>query len=123
MRWLIPRLPQFQSAQRTCRHLLPGGGKPGSPAQQAKMQAQALRFSACMRSHGVTGFPDPDFSGGGVGIRIRGGSGIDPNSPVFRAAQRACASVLPGLPVGGKGSSSGGKGEGGSAASGTQPAP
>ena len=118
-----PDSPRFQSAQRACRHLLPGGGKPPTPAQQAKMQAQALRFSACMRAHGVPSFPDPDFSGGGVGIKIRGGSGIDPNSPVFRSAQRACAHVLPGLPVGGKVSSAGGKGGGGSAGFGAQAAP
>ena len=61
------------------------------------MQEGALKFSACMRSHGVPNFPDPEISsGGGVGIRIGGkGSGIDPNSPQFKAAQKTCQSDLP----------------------------
>ena len=46
-----------------------------------------------MRAHGVPNFPDP--SGGG-GIHIQVGSGIDPQSPAFQAAQTACAKLLPG---------------------------
>jgi hypothetical protein len=46
-----------------------------------------------MRSHGVSNFPDP---GGGGGIKIPDGSGINPQSPAFQSAQRACASLLPG---------------------------
>jgi hypothetical protein len=45
-----------------------------------------------MRSHGVPNFPDPSSGGG---ISIGPGSGIDPNSPKFRAAQQACQKVLP----------------------------
>ena len=91
-----PSTPQFQSAQRACSKYLPNGGQPPSPAQQAKMQQQALRFSACMRSHGVPNFPDPQFGNGKIGIRIGPGSGIDPRSPQFQAAQKACQSELPG---------------------------
>ena len=46
-----------------------------------------LKFSACMRAHGLTKFPDPDPSGG---ISIGRNSGIDPNSPQFKAAEKAC---------------------------------
>ena len=53
-----------------------------------------LAFSACMRSHGVPSFPDPT-SNGGVSIQVQPGSGIDPNSPAFQSAQRACQSLLP----------------------------
>ena len=91
--------PQFQRASSHCRKDLPGRGQPPSPAQQARDQAQALRFSACMRAHGLKDFPDPQFtSGGGVALRIRVGSGsnLDPNSPLFRAAQKACQGDLPG---------------------------
>jgi hypothetical protein len=45
-----------------------------------------------MRSHGVPNFPDP---GSGGGIQIGPGSGIDPRSPKFQAAQQACQKVLP----------------------------
>ncbi len=94
-----PASPQFQTASKACRKYMPNGGQPPSPAQQQQMQAQALRFSQCMRAHGVKNFPDPQFqSGGRVGIRIGGGlgSGLDPNSPIFQAAQKACQADLPG---------------------------
>jgi hypothetical protein len=92
-----PSSSRFQTAQRACAKYLPNGGQPPSPAQQAKMQQQALKFSACMRSHGVPTFPDPNFGNGGkIAIHIGSGSGIDPRSPVFQAAQKACASELPG---------------------------
>jgi hypothetical protein len=105
-----PESAQFQGAQKACAKLAPNGGKPPSPAEQAKMQEQALRFSQCMRTHGVPDFPDPEFphSGGGFGVRIHIGGGrggpsrIDPSSPQFQAAQKACQSILPG-PKGGPG--------------------
>jgi len=58
---------------------------------------QGLKFSACMRSHGVTNFPDPSSGGG---IQINSNSGINPFSPAFKAAQSACRKLLPG-PLGG----------------------
>ncbi len=90
-----PSSPAFQAAQKACDKLLPRGAKGGvpSPAEQAKMQEGALKFSQCMRTHGVPSFPDPGVSGGGV--KIEKGSGIDPNSPQFKAAQRTCQSDLP----------------------------
>ena len=88
----------FQSAMRACRSYLPNGGHP-TAAQTAKAKAQALAMSRCMRSHGVPNFPDPQFqSGGGIGVRISG-AGINPNSPAFQAAQRACGSILGTAPV------------------------
>jgi hypothetical protein len=95
---LDPNSPQFQAAQRACQKLMPAGRAP-SPAQMAQMQQQMLRYSACMRSHGVPKFPDPTFSGGSISMRI--GQGLDPNSPQFRAAQRACQKLMSG--PGGKG--------------------
>jgi hypothetical protein len=91
-----PSSSRFQAAQHACAKYLPNGGQPPSPAQQAKMQQQALKFSACMRAHGVPKFPDPQFGNGKIGIRIDPSSGIDPRSPQFQAAQKACASELPG---------------------------
>jgi hypothetical protein len=85
---------QFRSADRACRHLLPNGGQM-TAAQQQKALAQALKFSACMRAHGVPSFPDPSTQNGGVTISL-GGSGLSPNSPRLRAAQQACRSLMPG---------------------------
>ncbi|MGN6869327.1 MAG: hypothetical protein ACTHMY_13090 [Solirubrobacteraceae bacterium] len=61
--------PVFQSAMQACRSYLPNGGHP-SAAQTAKVKAQALAMSRCMRSHGVPNFPDPQFQSA-PGGRIR----------------------------------------------------
>jgi hypothetical protein len=92
--------PAFQSAMQACRSYLPNGGHP-SAAQTAKVKAQALAMSRCMRSHGVPNFPDPQFQtapGGGFGIKI-GGPGVNPNSPAFQAAQKACGKIFGGAPT------------------------
>jgi hypothetical protein len=87
--------PKFLSASQKCHKLLPAG-KPPSPAQQQKMKEAGLKFSACMRSHGFPSFPDPTFSNGGMQLRLNKGAGMDPNSPRFQSAQRACQSFMPG---------------------------
>jgi hypothetical protein len=99
---LNPGSPQFRSALNACRSLAPAPKI--SPQQTAAMQTQALKFSECMRSHGVPNFPDPKFEGGGVRIRLGGGpgSGLNPQSPQFQAAQKTCQGDLPG-PKGGPG--------------------
>ena len=97
-----PSSAQFQQAQQACQKLLPNRGQP-SPAQQAQARTQVLAFSACMRSHGVPNFPDPQFgSGGRVSIKVSLGAGLDPRSPQFQAAQQACQKDLPGSPGAGQ---------------------
>jgi hypothetical protein len=86
------------------------------------MQEQALRYSACMRSHGVPKFPDPQFSAGSSRIKI-GGNGIDPRAPAFQAAQKACASVLPGLKAQNGGAAPGNTKSGSGPATGSAGAP
>jgi hypothetical protein len=54
--------------------------------------ADGAKFSACMRKHGVTNFPDPN--GQGL-ITIHSGEGIDPGSPAFRSARTTCDKLLP----------------------------
>lgn len=59
---------------------------------------KALKYSECMRTHGVAGFPDPSTSANGGGnliIRAGPGTGIDPSSPAFGSAQEACAKLAP----------------------------
>jgi hypothetical protein len=92
---LNPDSPQFQTAQKACKALEPGGGKGGQA--DPKAQAKALKYSACMRSHGLPDFPDPVFSNGGIQLKING----DPNSAQFKAANKACASLQPFGPGGG----------------------
>jgi hypothetical protein len=86
--------PQFSKARQACRRLEPNGGKP-DPQEVARMQQQALKFSQCMRAHGVPKFPDPQFrSGGGTLMKI--GKDVNPDSRQFQAAQKACQKLLPG---------------------------
>jgi hypothetical protein len=88
--------PQYLSANKPCKHLLPNNGGGPTRAQMQQAMAQALKFSKCMRSHRVPSFPDPTQSG--QTIHIGGGPGIDPSSPQFQAAQNDCRSLLPGGP-------------------------
>ncbi len=87
-----PSSPKFQSARTTCMKLLPNGGQP-TPAQIAQQQKQMLAFSSCMRAHGLKNFPDP--SNGGLQIRVQPGSDLDPGSPQFQNAQKACQKYGP----------------------------
>jgi len=105
---LTPHNPTFQTAQQACQPLLPKE----SPGDQQKNLQNALKFSQCMRAHGVKDFPDPVQSGQGVGIQIKGGQGTDlnPNNPTFQAAQKACQSII-GAPGSGQTVTAGGGGK------------
>jgi hypothetical protein len=89
-----PRSNSFQAAQQACAKLLPGGAGPRPGGIPASARRQTLRFSACMRSHGVPNFPDPVFSGNGARLQLSGG--LNPAAPAFKAAQKACGSPFPG---------------------------
>jgi len=87
-----PESPQWKAAEKRCAKYAPSKAAP-SPAQQKAHQEEALKFAECMRAHGVPGFPDPKFvSGGGVQLSLKA---INPRSPQFQAAQRACQSNGP----------------------------
>jgi len=69
----------------------------GTTAEQVRLQDEYLRFARCMRSHGVSDFPDPiTGSGGHPGFRLQGGSRSDLNSnnPAFQRRVEACQHVL-----------------------------
>jgi hypothetical protein len=85
---LNPGNATFVAAQNACQKYSPV--QPPSAGQQARLEAKALAFSACMRKHGVPNFADPQFiSGGRVLEKIT--SGVDPSSPMFQAAQQKCS--------------------------------
>jgi hypothetical protein len=86
--------PQAQSANRACAHL---EGRGVSAVQFRQDAGDALKFVACMRAHGITNFPDPgiDWRTHMIRIGFTPASGIDPNSPQFQAAQKACQKLLP----------------------------
>jgi hypothetical protein len=71
-----------------------GSSSPSSPssggrtnASQAQAQQDTLNFARCMRSHGVSNFPDD--------LNFQNVRGINPSSPAFTAAQTACQHLLP----------------------------
>jgi len=54
--------------------------------------AAGPKFAACMRSHGVPKYPDPDKNGV---ITISASLGFDPDSPLFQKAYGVCGKLLP----------------------------
>jgi hypothetical protein len=93
-----PNSPEFQSAQQACKSQAPAGAQSG-PAGDPGAEARIHKFAKCMRKHGIPDFPDPKVSGGGVQMQIP--PGVDPNSPRFASAQRACANLNPLAGLGG----------------------
>jgi len=74
-------------------------GQPSGTTTDASSSAKsALAMSDCMRSHGVSNFPDPTESSGGSGFSISATPGsstltVDSTTfsgPVFVSAEKAC---------------------------------
>lgn len=76
-----------------CAAVLAACGSSKSGGSNASAADSGIKFSDCMRSHGVPNFPDP---GSGGGFQIPSGSGINPKSPAFQSAQNTCSKLLPG---------------------------
>ena len=89
---------RFQAATAACARLNPYQA-PGTLSRPLTAQEQQdyLRAAACMRSHGITNFPDPAFSSGRVSVTIP--PSIDTTSRQFTQAARTCTKLIPaGLP-------------------------
>jgi hypothetical protein len=88
-----------------------GTSSPTGSALQSNVtraRTQFVGYAACMRSHGLTGYPDPvvSASDGQVQARISPGT-LNPDSPAFKSGDRACHHLLPNGGVqGGAGGSS-----------------
>lgn len=94
-----PQSPAFRSARTACAKLLPGGGLPRAVSESRKLEM--LRLAECMRSHGVTNFPDPTTAppsgppiGGGIAFGAPGSFISIPmtliQSPAFKQAASEC---------------------------------
>jgi hypothetical protein len=75
------------------------GSTTGSPSSSGSSAGDPTAYSACMRKNGVPEFPDPDSQGR---IKITSGmnangerTGVDPSSPQFQSAQKACQKLQP----------------------------
>lgn len=87
--------PKFASASAACRKYAPA--KAGPPEITAADQADYLKAARCMRSHGIVGFPDPQFSNGNVTWPLP--PGMNTNSTQFLHAREICEMLIPeGLP-------------------------
>jgi hypothetical protein len=75
--------PQFLSALQACQKYLIGGA---APVKHVNLDEE-LAFARCMRSHGITDFPDP-ASDGVFGINLSSAA-----TPQFEAAAHACQST------------------------------
>ena len=70
------------------------GATPKSSPTAAQREQAFLKFAQCMRDHGVD-MPDPKFGQGGGMFQIGGpGSNVNPDSPRFQAAQKACDPIM-----------------------------
>jgi hypothetical protein len=57
--------------------------------------SQGVKFAQCMRSNGISNFPDPPSSGQFTIDAIANGSGVDTTSAVFQQALVACKALEP----------------------------
>lgn len=91
---------QAETAQNDCRHLLPATGSLSgrtNPVLTARQRQDYLKAVACMRSHGITDFPDPTFPDGHVSFHLP--SNMDTHTPKFTQAEQICTKLIPvGLP-------------------------
>ena len=76
-----------------CGSSAPAGTGTGNDAT-ANAQ-KAVKFAECMRSHGVSEFPDPGASGKFTIDGVVNGSSLDPSAPAFKQAISACKDLEP----------------------------
>lgn len=75
---------------RDCSHILPNGPAPQQLAAQARIRlADELSFARCMRSHGVSRFPDPTAQGD-LSVEMVQAAGIDVHSAAVLHVVQTC---------------------------------
>jgi hypothetical protein len=85
--------PAFKSAQKACASILPAPSPSDIAAQQRQQRQKAaglLSFARCMRSRGVTRFPDPNGQGR-LTLQTVQQAGVDLQAPSILNDARACA--------------------------------
>jgi hypothetical protein len=69
-----------------------GSSAPSSSTGTTSSYAQGIKYSDCMRSHGVPNYPDPAAGGGAP----QPSSATNERSPAYQSAQKVCAHLHPG---------------------------
>jgi hypothetical protein len=89
--------PAFASADAACQHLMPGQQTDSQGSAHSRKQIDAmLAFARCIRSHGLSRFPDPT-STGELNHAMLAQAGIDLHQPAVIQAADACVSVTHGV--------------------------
>ncbi len=78
-----------------CGSSAPAGTGSGGTDNTAANAQKAVKFAQCMRSNGISEFPDPSASGKFTIDEIANGSSLDPNTPAFTQAISACKNLEP----------------------------
>jgi hypothetical protein len=95
-RWRMPEdAPQPDPVPATCAPIARGYKEQVAGDEERERAAempQRRAFAACMREHGVPGFPDPDSTG-----NFEWPEGQQPAESLLRPAEEACRHLLPSL--------------------------
>jgi hypothetical protein len=94
---------RFLVAQRGCQRLFPSSG-PSSQAQVQQVMTALVEFARCVRSHGVTNWPDPlaesDPGQPGTPGFPRSMPGVNQDAPQVEDAMSSCQHLLAGIGYG-----------------------
>jgi hypothetical protein len=87
---LDPNSPAFKAASDKCKQFLGADQGSAPPTGDTWAMSDKLKYSQCMRANGLPTFPDPDKNGG-----LQFDTSIDPNSTLFKNAEKACSKYEP----------------------------
>jgi hypothetical protein len=87
---------KMRTADKACASIRDSVKPPElSDEKKAEFKQAALANAKCMREQGID-FPDPTFDeNGGAQIEMKKGSGFNPESAKFKAAEKKCRDTLP----------------------------
>jgi hypothetical protein len=91
---------KVRDAEKACEKYLEEIEPPKlSDEEQREFKEAALANARCMREHGIENFPDPTFGENGrAELRIDKATGVDPDDPDFKEAEKACQETMPQKP-------------------------
>ena len=84
---------KFDAALNACRHLLPPSQPAPTPAEVQQVMRAMASVARCIRSHGVSNWPDPYLDAGRPTFDIHN---IDYKPPRISAAIHDCQHLMPG---------------------------
>jgi hypothetical protein len=71
------------------------GPSTAQSGSSASLENGLLAYVSCMRTHGEPSMPEVTIDGNSVHLSGSPGSGFDPNTPQFKAANNACEHLIP----------------------------